>query len=110
MNEYTPTVHAKIFDATNPNWEQTKDYNLMFLRAQQNYLNDLLKRRGHVFLNEVYDALGFRRTPSGQLLGWLNAEDAEIRFDIRPHRDAHGERDNEFVMEFNIHGIIFEQI
>lgn len=110
MSEYVPTRHAKIFDSTNLNWSPTEGYNHLFFRAQQQYLNELLRRRGHVFLNEVYDALGFSRTPSGQLFGWLNLEENSIHFDIRPHRDAHGERDNEFILEFNVDGIIFEQI
>ena len=52
------------------NWEANSDYNLMFLRGIQNYANDLLHSRGHVFLNEVLDAIGLKRTQEGQSLGW----------------------------------------
>ena len=52
------------------NWEANSDYNLMFLKGIQNYANDLLHSRGHVFLNEVLDGIGLQRTQEGQSLGW----------------------------------------
>ncbi len=44
--------YARFFDEGSPNWEKDSDYNLMFLRAEQNYANDRLKARGYLFLNE----------------------------------------------------------
>jgi hypothetical protein len=37
----------------------------------QQFMNDLLRTRGHVTLNDVRDALGFDRVPEGQLVGWV---------------------------------------
>ena len=55
----------------NPNWESNNEYNIMFLKAQERYANDLLRARGHLFLNEVYDMLGFSsKTQIGQQAGW----------------------------------------
>lgn len=51
-------------------WKASPDMNEAFLRAQQSYFNDILSTRGHVFLNEVLDALGLKRTPAGQVCGW----------------------------------------
>ena len=62
--------YAKFFDEYNPNWEKDSEYNLMFLRAQQNYANDLLVKRGYLFLNDVYKMLGFEPTRAGQVVGW----------------------------------------
>lgn len=62
---------AVYFDKTNPNWESVLDYDLAFLRAQQNYANDLLGANGHLFLNEVYDMIGVPRTQAGQIVGWV---------------------------------------
>ena len=61
------------FNATTApgNWEANSDYNLMFLRGIENYLNDLLHARGHVFMNEALDALGIKRTPEGAVVGWI---------------------------------------
>ena len=45
--------YAKFFDEASPQWSKTPEYNLTFLKCQQNHANDLLHSRGHVFLNEV---------------------------------------------------------
>ena len=63
--------YAKFFDAASPYWQKDPEYNLMFLKSQQQYANDLLKSRGRLFLNEVYDMLGIDRTKAGQVVGWV---------------------------------------
>lgn len=52
-------------------WTKDPEANLMFLRAQQRWANDSLRARGHVFLNEVYDALGLPRSSAGSQMGWM---------------------------------------
>ena len=63
--------YARFFDEASPNWQNDPEYNLMFLKSQQQYANDLLKARGRLFLNEVYDMLGIDRTKAGQVVGWV---------------------------------------
>lgn len=63
--------YAKFFDEASPYWQNDPEYNLMFLKSQQQYANDLLKSRGRLFLNEVYDMLGIDRTKAGQVVGWV---------------------------------------
>lgn len=63
--------YARFFDECNNNWEKDPEYNLMFLKAQQQYANDLLKSKGRLFLNDVYDMLGYERTKAGQIVGWV---------------------------------------
>lgn len=62
---------ACYFDKTSRNYETNRDFNMMFLRAQQNFANDVLHARGHLFLNEVYDMLDLPRTTAGQIVGWV---------------------------------------
>lgn len=62
---------ARFFDETSTEHRRDPEYNLMFLRRQQDYANELLQNRGHVFLNEVYDLLGIQRTKAGQVVGWI---------------------------------------
>ena len=63
--------YAKFFDESCPGWTKDPEYNLMFLRNQQQYANDLLESRGYLFLNEVYEMLGIQRTRQGQVIGWI---------------------------------------
>ena len=66
-----PSPYAKIFDEGNPNWEKDSDYNLMYIRNVESKFNDKLKACGYVFLNDVYEALGFPKTKTGQIVGWV---------------------------------------
>lgn len=63
--------YAKFYDCGNIGWEKDPELNLMFLRRQQDYANELLRAKGHLFLNEVYDMLGIPRTKAGQVVGWV---------------------------------------
>ena len=60
-----------IFDKHNRNWKDNVDYNLMTLRACQQYLNYELIRKGHIFVNDFCDELDFEPTSNGQMDGWI---------------------------------------
>lgn len=63
--------YARFFDEFSDFWEKDPEYNLMFLRRQQQYANDRLISRGYLFLNEVYEMLGLEPSKAGQVIGWL---------------------------------------
>ena len=63
--------YARFFDEASPYWQKDPEYNLLFLKAQQQYANDLLKSRGRLFLNEVYEMLGIEKSKAGQIVGWV---------------------------------------
>lgn len=63
--------YARYFDESSSHWDRDPEYNLVFLRSQQQYANDLLRSKGHIFLNEVYDMLGLPRSKAGQIVGWV---------------------------------------
>ena len=116
FEEYT--VDEKGNRVKNPCWDKTPEYNLMFLKAQQQYANDLLKSRGHVFLNEVYDMLGIPRSKAGQVVGWVyNDEnpvgDNYIDFGIysggsQNFSDFVYGTDGAILLDFNVDGNIWE--
>lgn len=77
--EKTCSKYAKKFDEKNVNWDENHELNLMFIKHCQQYANDLLKIRGTVFLNEVYEILGFPRSQEGCVVGWHYDEKNSIR-------------------------------
>lgn len=107
---------ARWFDSSNPNWDKSPNYNLMWLQGQQNMLNDLLQTRGHVFLNEVYHALGIDHTPEGAVLGWMKGYgDDCIDFGLYDPRKDKCRKfinglDNVILLEFNHNGVIYDKI
>lgn len=66
--------YARFFDETCYAWEKDAELNLMFLNQQQNWANDKLRSKGHLFLNEVYEALGMQKSKAGQIVGWVYDE------------------------------------
>lgn len=118
VNVVDPTVtspYACLFDSKSLAWERDSDYNLMFLRAQQNLANDKLKADGYLFLNDVLDLLDIPRTKAGQIVGWLYDSkhpigDNFVDFGIQPVCRANEEDDYEevFLLDFNVDGNILE--
>lgn len=114
----TISNYARIYDDGNTCWSKSPELNLAFLKTQQNYFNDLLKSRGHVFLNEVYDALGFERTQAGQIVGWVYDEeypigDNFIDFGIYDIHDSAKVRfvngqERSILLDFNVDGNVWE--
>ena len=64
--------HCKNFDGDEQTGMATSWFNREFLQKQENYFNMCLHYRPThtVFLNEVYEALGYAPTKEGQVVGW----------------------------------------
>ena len=77
-NPTTYSDYARFFDESCPAWQNDPEYNLTFLRAQQQYANDLLKAQGRLFLNDVYKMLGIDITKAGQVVGWIYDPDCPV--------------------------------
>lgn len=115
-----PNGYARLFTEGCKGWKKDMDYNELFLKAQQQYANDLLISRGHLFLNEVYDMLGFEATKAGQIVGWTYnpkkpSGDNFVDFGIREVCDTHGLEFEEnwepaFLLDFNVDGNILDRI
>lgn len=112
--------YAIIFDDGNEGWDPDPERTKYFLIQQQNWANERLKARGHLFLNEVYDLLGAKRTKAGAQVGWVYDEantfgDNFVDFGIfdttRPKaRDFVNGYEKVIVLDFNVDGYILDLI
>lgn len=116
----THSIYARIFDEASPQWSKDPATNLRTLRAQQNFANDKLRSDGILFLNDVYKALGFPRTPEGQIVGWVwdpsNSDiDSYVDFGVydklfrsSEKRDFLNGHEPCIWLDFNVDGIVYD--
>ena len=110
--------YARVFDEVgSTQWTPSADHNRAFLLMEQNYFNERIRTRGYIFLNEVYERLGFRPTKAGSVVGWVyqNADYEGIDFGIFT---AHTQKAAEFlegtepsiILDFNVQGDILSLV
>lgn len=112
--------YARFFDESCIAYQKDPGYNLTFLKAQQAHANNILKARGILFLNEVYEMLDIPKTKAGQVVGWRYDSDNTmgdnyVDFGIY---DMDRERVRAFVngheptilLDFNVDGNVWEQM
>ena len=112
--------YARFFDeCTSDQHRKDPEYNLMFLRRQQDYANEKLKAEGHLFLNDVYSMLGIPKTKAGQVVGWIYDEknpvgDNYVDFHIYDNKESNRLFVNGYeysiLLDFNVDGVIYDKI
>lgn len=110
------------FDSsTSPlNYKDSDMMNANFLRDVENAMNRRLQQRGHLFLNDVYEALGMEETPLGTQIGWINLPgkvesyvdfgfddkvDETMKGRIKETADEHA-----YLLDLNVDGVIWNMI
>jgi len=109
---------SAIFGPASHHWKHIFEYNMMFLRQVENHLNNKLVTQGHLFLNEVYDEIGLKRTVQGQKVGWLTLGPAvpgdfgmrPVDFGLAANMSTLVSNDGSIHLTFNVHGEIIEDI
>ena len=111
------SMYARFFNESCPGWSKNSEYNMVFLREQQNYANNLLKSRGHLFLNDVYDMLGIARSKAGQCVGWIyNTENPQgdnyVDFGLYDSQniDFINGHSTIALLDFNVDGMILDAL
>ena len=114
---------SRIWQEGNPGWTKDAQHNKYILTQLQNQANDMLRSRGHLFLNEVYDMLGYPRIKEGNIIGWIYDEknpvgDNFVDFNIYPLNGIVDQAKINFIngdersilLDFNVDGPILELI
>ena len=111
--DYGTSCYGFKFDEKCAGWSENRETNVYFLRYQQDYANELLRTRGHLFLNEVYDMLGAPRTKLGQVCGWVYKENNPIGdnyVDLDIFNERNTEDNNVFILDPNVDGCILDDM
>lgn len=109
--------YSRWFDETCKNYEGIADYDMLYLRSQQQFANDKLKVDGYLFLSDIYEALGIPRTKMSQTVGWIykpNNENGDNFVDfgiIELYREMEdGSYKKGIFLNFNVDGPILDLI
>lgn len=110
------TVNRKGKTILNPYWQPVNDYNLVFLKKQEQYANQILRSKGYLILNDVYDMLGLPPTKEGHIIGWIYCEDEAnpmgdnyVDFGLNNNDVLFSDDDeSSLVLDFNVDGSIWE--
>lgn len=108
--------YNRVFDQNSTTaWEPDLSINRMFLKQQQQFAQQLLNRRGHLWLSEVYSALGFPESDISRVTGWKvrNLPDGSrdipfVDFGLdKPHPDDWKyTKEGAVYLDFNCQGLI----
>ena len=115
--------YTRLFDEMNPRWEDDPTLNKFFLVQTENYCNQRLVAKGHLFLNEVLEELGFPHTSNGAITGWIYDKDKDKRVSFgldrgfydpeaegQVVRDFHNGFNPSIMLMFNVDGVIYDKI
>lgn len=118
FEQYTRDVKGNM--VLNSCWQPNNEDNMIFLKAQERYANDLLRSRGMLFLNEVYRMLGIPESQAGQIVGWIyddslehegnNFVDFGLHKDPLSYSDFIYGNDNGILLDFNVDGNIWDRM
>lgn len=104
-----------FFDEYSVYWRNEPAMNMHYLKSQQAHFNNLLNINGHVFLNEVLDALGVPRTRAGAIVGWVKdtsktGGDGVIDFGIYSQKNQSfvNGRSDSCLLDPNVDGVIWD--
>lgn len=114
LSKNAASPYSRYFEPTNVNWKPEPEWNRIYIQAIQNQYNHVLQSRGHVFLNEIYDDLGFEHTPEGAVVGWLLGGNGDNHIDFSIFTPINANFVNGdgtgCLLDFNVDGVIYDQI
>jgi hypothetical protein len=90
-------------------FQESLDFNINFVRIQQNNMTNKLRAQGYLFLNDCYDCFDVSHTAIGQICGWFIEDNDSVDYvdiTITPLHDGRGS----FMLDFNVVGNVFQML
>lgn len=110
------SLFGRIYEKGCKYWNDDTEYTLNRLRMEEEFANHTLKSRGYIFLNDVYERIGFKPIPEGQLYGWVYEKTGDhVSFGIDElNREIVQDFADGYVkalaLDFNVQGNILEKL
>ena len=104
--EKTLSKYAIRFDKNSTSWTNDTDDNRMVLKYYQCYFDGLLKKRGYVFLRDIYEIFGIPITQESIVVGWYYRKDNPVGDNFVEFNIIEGP--DYFDIDFNVDGSILE--
>jgi len=60
------------FDSTSSEWRKNWESNRLFLWAAMHYFKDMVKYRGYLYLNQIYEYIGMTWNPNDENVCYRN--------------------------------------
>ncbi len=109
-------IFARYFNDSTEYKKYTDDYNIFYINAQQDYANHKLKAQGHLLLNDVLKALGFKECAEGCVYGWLyDPDNPELQNHVdfgmtMLDRKAGDSLESAIMLNFNVDGVVYDKL
>lgn len=94
----TGRTYARVFapkhadGSGNDSWSEIPHNNQYFIKMVLQHARDALQINGYLFLSDVYDMLGFKRTIASTQVGWV----------LKPQYDENGKQTNDGYVDFGL--------
>ena len=79
-----------VFDERSSGWAHVADHVAMFLNMQIDYLLELAKHRGYLYLNQIHEVLGVAWDARDENTCWTDVNNLKIDYELV---------DNAFIIE-----------
>jgi hypothetical protein len=101
--------YAVMWDARSSTFQPHNEYNIHFLKLQEDFLTDKLRAQGYLFLNTVLEAFDIPVTPHGQLVGWIIPSDRSDDFVEIKWTEMYNQQ-RSLLLDFNVAGDVHNML
>jgi hypothetical protein len=116
MAKSSQDVYNRIFEqGASTQWEPDLGLNKQFLYHQRKFAQEKLNRQGHLYLSDVYEALGFEESDVSRVVGWKVVRNpdgskeipmVDFGLDRRHPSSDFLAREHAIYLDFNCQGLI----
>ena len=109
MLDVSLSQYARKFDESCYGWTDDKEYLFMYLKHLEKNFNELLVKRGYVFLRDIYEMLGIPITKTSCIVGW-KVDREHLMGDNFIEISIQEDENSKLWLDFNVDGNIIDRL